>query len=489
MELNQVQEEKKKEEGDKLTNAIGALGKWQVMMLLVIVWPTKISAAWQQLGIIFLAPNTTFLYQETNLTDKIEMSQCYSDCVKYEYFTEFGNTIISQWDLICDRAWMANLTQTLNMFGVLLGSILFGFVADRYGRRPALLTASLLQLATTMAEAFCPTYWSFTIVRFFLGISTAGTLLCAFIFIMELTGPRKRELVGCLGAIPLAIGEMTMPIIAYFLRSYDMFCLGVAVPNLLYLVYFFMMPESPKWLISMGRLEEASVVMKQAANWNNLPSDNMMDVAKSIAAENVDPGDSKQGKATYLDLLKTKALRRNILGTCTMWLITGITFYGSNQYIGQTSSNVFISILLAGALQIPGIILGSIMCKYIGRRVTLISLYSLCSLSNAMLAVPDDWFYVKLVMGSVGVSCASGAFGAIYMYTTELFPTVARNMAMGASSTASRVGSMVAPFVAGLNVFAPWLPPAAFAIVPIVAAIACYCLPETRGKTLSDHIA
>lgn len=75
------------------------------------------------------------------------------------------------------------------------------------------------------------------------------------------------------------------------------------------------------------------------------------------------------------------------------------------------------------------------------------------------------------------------------MYTTELFPTVARNMAMGASSTTSRVGSMIAPYVAGMTVFAVWLPPVAFAVVPILGAIICSFLPETRGKSLSDHFS
>lgn len=125
----------------------------------------------------------------------------------------------------------------------------------------------MMQLITTIAEAFCQTYWTFTGVRFFLGTSTAGTLLCAFIFIIEITGPRHRELIACLSAIPLSIGEITMPIFAYFLRTYDMFCLGVAIPNLLYIVYFFIMPESPKWLITAGKLEEASIVMTQAAQW------------------------------------------------------------------------------------------------------------------------------------------------------------------------------------------------------------------------------
>ncbi|CAB3224754.1 unnamed protein product [Arctia plantaginis] len=490
MELNQIKEEvTEKNEKDKLINAIGELGKWQVLMLMLVVWPTKISAGWQQLGIIFIAPTTKFMCTDTNLTEKVEMSKCYDDCANYEYHTEFGNTIISQWELICDRAWMAHFTQTVNMFGVLVGSVFFGFVADRYGRRPALLTACVLQLITTMAEAFCPTYWIFTGVRFFLGTSTAGTLLCAFIFIIEITGPRHRELIACLSAIPLSIGEMTMPIFAYFLRTYDMFCLGVAIPNLLYLVYFFIMPESPKWLITTGRLEEASMVMTQAAQWNNLPTENMLDVVKSIAADNVNSNDKKQSKATYMDLVKTKALKLNSICSCTIWFTLGITFYGSNQYIGETSSNIFISIFLAGLLQIPGLILASVLCKYIGRRITLISLFLICALSNAVLAVPNDWFYLRLVVGTIAVSCASGCFSSIYMFTSELFPTVARNMAMGASSMVSRIGSMIAPFVAGLNIVAPWLPPAAFACIPLLAAIACYLLPETRGNKLSDHLA
>ncbi|CAB3233021.1 unnamed protein product [Arctia plantaginis] len=452
MELNQIKEVvTEKNEKDKLINAIGELGKWQVLMLMLVVWPTKISAGWQQLGIIFIAPTTKFMCTDTNLTEKVEMSKCYDDCANYEYHTEFGNTIISQWELICDRAWMAHFTQTVNMFGVLVGSVSFGFVADRYGRRPALLTACVLQLITTMAEAFCPTYWIFTGVRFFLGTSTAGTLLCAFIFIIEITGPRHRELIACLSAIPLSIGEMTMPIFAYFLRTYDMFCLGVAIPNLLYLVYFFIMPESPKWLITTGRLEEASMVMTQAAQWNNLPTENMLEVVKSIAADNVNSNDKKQSKATYMDLVKTKALKLNSICSCTIWFTLGITFYGSNQYIGETSSNIFISIFLAGLLQILK--------------------------------------QTKILSFTFSDSGIDTGICPLYMFTSELFPTVARNMAMGASSMVSRIGSMIAPFVAGLKIVAPWLPPAAFACIPLLAAIACYLLPETRGNKLSDHLA
>ena len=123
--------ETKVEEADKMVKAIGELGRWQLMLWLLIATPVKISSVWQMLGIIFIAPATTFMCSETKLTNSTQMDTCYSDCVSYNFFSDFENTIISQWELICDRAWLANFTQTMCMFGVLIGSMVFGYVADR----------------------------------------------------------------------------------------------------------------------------------------------------------------------------------------------------------------------------------------------------------------------------------------------------------------------------------------------------------------------
>lgn len=123
--------ETKTEELDKLIKAIGQFGKWQVMLWLLIAFPTKMSSAWHQLGIVFIAPSTSYMCTETNLTNSTEMNTCYSDCVSYNFYTDFENSIISQFNLICDKAWLANFTQTICMFGVLIGSIVFGYIADR----------------------------------------------------------------------------------------------------------------------------------------------------------------------------------------------------------------------------------------------------------------------------------------------------------------------------------------------------------------------
>lgn len=75
-----------------------------------------------------------------------------------------------------------------------------------------------------------------------------------------------------------------------------------------------------------------------------------------------------------------------------------------------------------------------------------------------------------------------------YVYTPELFPTVARNMGVGMSSTIGRIGSMLAPFIAALRVQAFWIPPVVFTVAPVIGLVACWYLPETKGKKLADHL-
>lgn len=84
---------------------------------------------------------------------------------------------------------------------------------------------------------------------------------------------------------------------------------------------------------------------------NKLLTEHMLDTAKEIAADsNID--NKHITSATYMDLLRQPSMRIRNLCSCIIWFLLGLSFYGSNQYIGQTSSNVFITISLAGALQV-----------------------------------------------------------------------------------------------------------------------------------------
>lgn len=120
-------------------------------------------------------------------------------------------------------------------------------------------------LAFGFGVPFSPSYTIFTILRFFLGFGAAGTMVISFVIIMETVGPDYRESLGCLYQIPFVVGHMSVPLFAYYFRTWDKYCLAMVVPQVIYIGYFFILNESPRWLVSVGRVEEATKIVKKAA--------------------------------------------------------------------------------------------------------------------------------------------------------------------------------------------------------------------------------
>lgn len=114
---------------DPVTKAIGTIGKWQIWICFV-VFLVKFPVAWHQMSIIFLAPPMNFTCAAHPVDDFD--NTCHANCTDYEYDRSiFHETIISQWDLVCDKAWLKNLTQTFFMLGILVGNMVFGHLSDR----------------------------------------------------------------------------------------------------------------------------------------------------------------------------------------------------------------------------------------------------------------------------------------------------------------------------------------------------------------------
>lgn len=124
--LNTAQKE------DPFVKLLGHFGRWQILVFASISM-IKLSFGWIQMSIMFLTPNPMFrCVNLTNATEELLNNTCYKNCLKYEYDTSpFENTIVSEWDLVCERGWLASFTQMALQFGVLVGSGMFGFLSDR----------------------------------------------------------------------------------------------------------------------------------------------------------------------------------------------------------------------------------------------------------------------------------------------------------------------------------------------------------------------
>lgn len=328
---------------------------------------------------------------------------------------------------------------------------------------------------------------------------------------MEFTGKQYRELASSLTQLPFNAGYVLLPILGYYFRTWQhlQFLFSISAVGLIFIFWF--LPESPRWLLTVGRTDEAIAVITKVAIMydilfifqtvfkfivviyhiiisyrNNRPTEDIVNNVKSYQREKA--CESVQ-KGTILDLFRTPNIRKNIICMAINWIVCSFGFFGVSQYIGQLNGNIFINISISAALNVIATFVIFLMTKFMKRRSALLVLNigtTICLFSIAI--IPESGAVGKVVLACLGNLGMFVAFIVVYLYATELFPTVVRNAAMGVCSMMARVGSMVAPFVITLGSTAVWLPPVVFGIAPLIAAGLCLMLPETKGCDLMNTL-
>ena len=114
--------------------------------------------------------------------------------------------------MVCDSQWQISFAQSLYMGGMLVGSFIFGTLADWIGRRPTLVLTSLLLALSGSICALLPSsasmYWAFASLRFLMGMGHVGTFMLAFTLSVEYVGPKKRTFTGCIIEVAFALGML-----------------------------------------------------------------------------------------------------------------------------------------------------------------------------------------------------------------------------------------------------------------------------------------
>lgn len=301
-------------------------------------------------------------------------------------------------------------------------------------------------------------------------------------------GAKRRTDVGVIYQIPFNLGHLTLSAFGYFLRDWRYFQIAISLPSAILISYYWIMPESPRWLLTVGKTEEAIEVLEKAAFHNRLPTASIREDVNAVYAQVKGSNKEKHG-GNIMDMFSTANMRNKTICICFNWIVCGLCFFGVAQFIGQMGGNIFLNVALSAAIQIPGTFISMWLMKTWGRRYTLISANLLAGFACLLIAaLPGKPSWIRPLLGCVGMLGLSVSFPTVYIFSGELFPTVIRNIGVGTSSMCARIGSMLAPFVAGLSVVEPWIPPLIFGIIPLIGAVLCYRLPETLNCNLPDTI-
>ncbi|EDW10447.1 organic cation transporter protein [Drosophila mojavensis] len=463
---------------DPIISQIGDFKVYQFWYCMLI-FLCKFGTGWHTLAHIFLAAPTPHICKTENVTNA-----CSSACKNPSFDTSiFKTTIVTEWNLTCKKSSLASLSQSIVMVGIMFGSMVFGMISDRCGRRPAFLGCCLMQLGTGLIVCLSPYFWFYCVFRFLVAFATGGTMTTSFVLIMEIIGPKKRELVAILYQIPFNIGHASLAVFAYFIRTWRWFQFSVTIFSVVFFLYICLVPESPRWLFITGRLDKSIKILEKIAKHNNVITETIR--GEIEAAYKAVSAAAPVKKGTFIDLFRYPYLRLKTICMANIWLVVCMVYYGTAQYISKLGGNIFINNLIAAALGIPGTLLCVVMTKYLGRKLTMMitnAISAIGLLALAFLTHADE--KIQVVCATLGLFGASITFPNAYLWGGEVFPTVVRANGLGLCSMVGRGGSLIAPLICELALIRAWITPLIFGLFSVSGVLVSFCLPETRGVQL-----
>uniref|UniRef100_A0A4W6D8J9 Solute carrier family 22 member 3 n=1 Tax=Lates calcarifer TaxID=8187 RepID=A0A4W6D8J9_LATCA len=375
----------------------------------------------------------------------------------WEYDYEGRQSFVTEFDLVCADGWLVDMYQATLNVGFLVGSIAIGYLADRFGRKMSFLMSNLLNGIAGILVAVAPNYVSLLVFRTLYGFGVKGGWVAGYEF---------RRTVGVIYQMFFSVGILLLPLLAYFITDWRWLQVVITIPYIVFLSYYWFIPESPRWLLSQNKKTKAVKITEDMAK------ENKMTLSKNIETLRDDNADSTT--ASFMDLIRTPKMRKHTFILSYNWFTSAVVYQGLIMRLGILGGNVYVDFLIAGPVGVPCLPFSSSSPLNASAGVFL-SCFDLIFFAGM--------FWFKTVVACIGRLGITMAFEMVVFVNTELYPTFVRNLGVSVCSTLCDVGGIVAPFLLyRLAVIWLELPLIIFGSLAFLAGGLVLLLPETRGQ-------
>lgn len=395
--------------------------------------------------------------------------------------------LIGMWKLAPNQI---GLLIAIPYIGQIIGSIFFGWLAERIGRVPVTMYTLLLFSVMSFVCAFAETYDQMVLFRFVQGLGLGGEIPIMATYISEMASAERRGRFALTYQVLFIIGLVSVAQIGVWVVPHwgwqAMFYIG-AVPALLVLPFRRMLPESPRWLANRGRYEDADRVLSA------IEAEISQNGAKPLPPVPTNVPPVPPASTRISDLFRGVYLRRTI-AVWIIWFCVFFITYGLVVWVPSLYRTVY-SVPVPDALHYGFItslagLVGGVLCIFLIDRI---GRKPIMAVSQLISAVPLFVLSTQPQMGVADVvALVAISFGfnnmnslLLSMYTAELYPTELRALGCGIGNAWLRFASVIGPFMVGMLLPAISGVFVMFGAVAVIGGLTAWFMAvETRGKAL-----
>jgi putative MFS transporter len=385
-------------------------------------------------------------------------------------------------ELGIDEHW-TGLIGVASIIGLFVGASFGGLLTDHIGRRKMFVLDLITIIVLSIACSIVQEPWQLFVLRLIIGATIGADYPIATSMIAEFTPRRYRAIsMGFIAAV-WYVGANVAYLVGYFLldapNGWRWMLASSVVPCVIILLGRMSIPESPRWLYSKGRTEEANRIVRHVYGADVVLDDETVEKTKI----------AKIFQWVYF---------RRILFVGVIWLCQAIPMFAIYTYgpriigafgLGEGKA-ALIGELVIGTFFMLGTIPAMFLAESWGRRPLVIWTFVIMTAALAVLGVvPDATLWVVIACFAIYALASGGPGNLQWLYPNELFPTDVRATAMGLAMAVSRIGTVITTYVlpdylASHGIGSTMLVGAAISALGLVVSVAW--APETKGLPLSE---
>lgn len=399
-------------------------------------------------------------------------------------FEELYPSMATEMNWVCEDDRLPYQSQTIFYVGTSLGCIVFGLIADRFGRKPSIILSYIIATVAGIGTAFTKSIYTFNFLRFFVGATIIPLSEDPYVLSLEYIGVEKRTIVIIIWSMGYVIFSAICPWIAYYLRDWRLLCIITSVPLALIPLCYKLIPESASWLLTRGRKKEAIKLLRTVAKIN-----------KRVYPEEFGEscGDKVEEEVNLntnaLDLFKTPRLRRTTLVLAVTWFVVYCCYHTNTQNASNLGTNVYESFTFSAAVEFPALFVILFGIDWLGRRWPIVFSSLIAGIAGIIIIIiPPDSPNTYLSLALIQRVTLTVVYNVIMQYSAELLPTVLRGRGLAFLRFMGTLGLYLSPSIVYLSLTKPGLPLLISGVLLLIISGITITLPETLHRHLPHTI-